>query len=658
MPTLEILRAFAQCVADNYGTDVDAQPEDQLKRPIQNLLEGLGDEFEKRVTSRTEVRVADIHGRPDVGVLVYDLLCGYIELKAPDVPVNPAHFKGANKRQWDKFKALPNLIYTNGSEWRLFRSGEQIGRVVRFGGDASLVGADAIRLQDAEALERVFIDFVNWEPIVPATPNGLASAIAPICRLIRDDVLLALSDEESNLSILAGEWRDYLFPDTDNARFSDAYAQTLTYALLLARLSGEENLRADNAAEALRSGHGLLARVLEIFSDPQAREEIRTGADLLERIIAAIPVERLRDRHPDLWLYFYEDFLAAYDPALRKDYGVYYTPAQVVQCQVRLVGELLENRFERQFSFADEGVIFLDPGVGTGTYPIAAIQHALERVREVQGPGAAPARASLAAQNMHAFEILVGPYAVAHLRLTQEILAEEGELPADGVHVYLADTLESPYVVPPGQLDLQHRPLVEENRRARRIKAETRVLVCMGNPPYNRQVIDPEDTETHRKGGWVRFGDEGSPEEAIFRDFLDPARDAGQGVHLKNLYNDYVYFWRWALWKVLEDNDNRGIISFITASSYLRGPGFVAMRQIMRQLFDELWVIDLEGDNLGARRTENVFNIQTPVAIAVGIREGAPDPESPAIVRYTKITGTREEKLTRLADVERFDDLE
>src|SRR5438874_10933082 len=85
----------------------------------------------------------------------------------------------------------------------------------------------------------------------------------------------------------------------------------------------------------------------------------------------------------------------------------------------------------------------------------------------------------------------------------------------------------------------------------------------------------------------------------------------------------------------------RGIISFITASSYLRGPGFVGMRQKMREAFDELWILDLEGDNLGARKTENVFAIQTPVCIAVGVRYGREKTNSLARTRYSRISGTR-----------------
>ncbi len=329
----------------------------------------------------------------------------------------------------------------------------------------------------------------------------------------------------------------------------------------------------------------------------------------------------------------------------------------MILAQVRLVAELLEGKFGKSLSYADDGVVFLDPGAGTGAYPLAAMQYALACVDQKFGAGMVGGRASVVAKNLHAFEILVGPYAVAHLRLTQAILDQGGMLPDDGLHVYLTDTLESPQVEPAGgTIPLIHKRLVDEHRRAQIVKARTRVLVCMGNPPYDRQQIDVNDPVTQRKGGRVRHAERltDASERAILEDFLEPARDAGYGVHIKNLYNDYVYFWRWALWKVFEQSAEPGIVSFITASSYLTGPAFVGMREHMRRVLDELWIIDLEGDNLGARKTENVFNIQTPVAIAVGVRFDTPHPKKPAKVHYTKLTGSRLEKASTLEQVFSF----
>ncbi|MBL0062195.1 MAG: hypothetical protein IPP40_12115 [bacterium] len=259
--------------------------------------------------------------------------------------------------------------------------------------------------------------------------------------------------------------------------------------------------------------------------------------------------------------------------------------------------------------------------------------------------------ASRVGENMNAFEVLVGPYAVAHMRLTQAILDKGGMLPPEGAQIYLTDTLESPNLVEERQDFLfQKRLTIEHKRTESKIGNAKRSL---GNPPYDRQERERGDTTTQLKGGWVRFGegDAQSPQTSILSDFLEPASKSGKGGHLRNLYNDYVYFWRWALWKVFEQNKKPGVVSFITASSYLKGPGFVGMREHMRRVLDELWIIDLEGDNLGARKSENVFAIQTPVAIAVVVRYKKGKPETPAKVWYTKISGTRKEKLSVLAGV-------
>lgn len=531
------------------------------------------------------------------------------------------------------------------------RRGE--GEVVQFG-DLIANGRAALDDDDVAQLHTLLQDFLSWQPIVPTNAPALAKMLAPLCRLLRADVLVAAEREDSALHRLCGEIRDYLFPHVTDAEFADIYAQTLTYALLLARLSGETELTTVSAADRLDSGHGLLAETLRVLTVRAARDEIETPVSLLERVIGAVDPERLA-RRGDPWLYFYEDFLAAYDPNLRRSYGVYYTPQEVIQCQVSLASELLTERFEKPLTFADEGVVFLDSSAGTAAYPIAAIESALKLVEARFGAGMLPAMATRCAQNVYGFELLVGPYAVAHLRLTNILAAAGATLPEDGIHMYLTDTLESPYTDPP-QPPLMAERLTTEQRRARRVKEETPVFVCMGNPPYFR-----EEGEDRNRGKWVRDGDPNVPSERpILQDFVEPAIEAGASRFVANLYNLYVYFWRWTLWKMFENRNSsgRGIISFITASSYLRGPGFIGMRQKMREAFDELWIIDLEGGSNSPRPTENVFAIETPVAIAIGLRSERTRPEVPGTTRYTKITGTREEKLRRLNGIRSFSDLD
>lgn len=187
------------------------------------------------------------------------------------------------------------------------------------------------------------------------------------------------------------------------------------------------------------------------------------------------------------------------------------------------------------------------------------------------------------------------------------------------------------------------------------------VIVCLGNPPYDRHAA-ANNTNHAATGGWVRWGDDDSGSNSIFRrNFLQPAVDAGHGVRVHNLYNLYVYFWRWALWKVFEHSTagGPGIVSFISASSYVDGDAFAGMRDHMRHICDEIWVLDLGGEGRGTRRDENVFAIQTPVAIAVAARYGQPNPTTPAIVRYARIQGsTRMEKLAALEMLTTQADLE
>jgi hypothetical protein len=646
-----------------------AQPEDQLKGPVQALLATVT----RGVLTKTEAQVHDLGGRPDIGVEVSKALCGFVELKAPGLGAQTNKLKGRDKAQWDKFSALPNILYTDALEWALYRTGVQSEQderpiLVRLDGILENGGA-ALDDSTLAALHTLLLDFLSWQPIVPHEPRKLAEMLAPLCRLLRADVFAAVEREGSALAHLCAEIRQYLFPHTDHKEFADIYAQTLTYALLLSRLEnpdGKGDLHAEDAAKRLDSGHGLLAQTLRILTQPEARAEIETAVSVLARVIAAVEPRKLA-KHGDPWIYFYEHFLAAYDNKLRLNYGVVYTPQEIIGCQVALVSELLADRFGKHLTFADEGVVTLDSSTGTAAYPIAAIESALRRVEGRYGKGAGAEYATRCAQNVYAFEILVGAYAVAHLRLTKLLTDAGATLPPDGLHVLLTDTLESPHTDPP-QPPLFGKKLTDERRRANRVKAEVPVFVCMGNPPYFRE--ESEDAGEKRRGQWVRFGDETKPDERpILTDFTHSFctvdgreivdSELAPPVHVKNLYNLYVYFWRWTLWKMFENGyaERRGVVSFITASSYLRGPGFAGMRQRMREAFDELWILDLEGDNLGARKTENVFAIQTPVCIATGIRLAAKKKNALAKVRYARITGTREEKLAKLKGIDRFGDV-
>lgn len=657
-----VLRQFADAVRARLDQSTAGEAEAQLRGPFVTLLQAVGEAVGKIVVCTGERPAPDRLGRPDYAVHSGGLLVGYAALKAPGAGADPGRFRGHHRAQAKRFAALPNLLYTDGQQWALYRHGERCGRVVRLSGDPAADGGDAVTTPDAAAWEALLRDFLSWQPVIPTDRRGgldlpaFASLLAPLCRFLRDEVTDGLAAAGSPLRQLAADWRQLLFPDATDSQFADAYAQTMTFALLQGRSEGAAPLTFQAAQQALAAQHNLLARALQVLTDPAARQEMSTGLEILLRVIGAVPTTAFK-RLRDPWLNFYEQFLAAYDPQLRRDAGAYYTPVEVVRAQVRLVDGLLTHRLGQPQGFAAPDVVTLDPAAGTGTYLLGVIEHTLDRVADAQGEGAVAGQATALATRLHGFELMVGPYAVTDLRVSRALLDRGAMLPADGPGIYLTDTLASPaaeHVPLPRCL----RPIADQQARALRVKRDARVLVCLGNPPYDRHEAAVADNLA-RTGGWVRWGDHGDGEGAILGDFLDPALAAGHGRHIKNLYNLYVYFWRWAIWKVFESETacGPGLVSFITAASYLDGDAFVGLREHLRRQCDELWILDLGGEGRGARRSENIFAIQTPVAIAFALRAGEPRPDQPATVRYTRLEGTAAEKLAALDELRGLDQL-
>jgi hypothetical protein len=657
---LNALRAFAHSVKKKTDSPTPGEPEDQLKQPFGILLETIGEAINVGVVCKGETLLPGRLGKPDYAVHAGGVLAGFAELKAPGAGADPRRFKGRNARQWKRFQVLPNLLYCDGNEWALLREGELARPLVRLDQDICAAGAKAVGQEHADALLAVLRDFLAWEPVVPNRAEELAKLLAPLCKMLREDVHDAVKAGSSALERLARDWRQLLFPEANDARFADAYAQTVTFALLLARSEGAFTLDVHQAVERLAGAHSLLSRALLVLTDKKVEQEISASLRLLQRVVNAIPPRAFARHEKDPWLHFYERFLGAYDPVLRRKAGVYYTPVEVVEAQVRLIDELLTARLHKPHGFANADVVTLDPAIGSGTYLIAVIEHALGRMGEREGGGAVSGQATALARNLYGFEIMVGPFAVSELRVSRALQERGATLPDDGIGIYLTDTLESPNAetgVFPQFLEV----LAKQHESALKVKDRVPVIVCLGNPPYGRhEAADPTDERTRaRSGAWVRWGDEGDPQKSILKHFIQPAIEAGHGGDVKNLYNLYVYFWRWALWKVFEQKGamGPGVVSFISASSYLTGDAFAGMREHMRRVSDDIWIIDLGGEGRGARQTDNVFAIKTPVAIAIVACYGNPDPDKPAAVHYTRIEGKREDKLAQLAAIRSFSDI-
>ena len=175
----EVVREFADRVANNFSQPVLAQPEDQLKFPVGELFRSAGGLMDLEVNWRTEVSQDYVDGRPDIGVIANRLLTGHVELKRPGTGACAEGFTGRNREQWQRFKALPNLIYTDGSEWSLYRSGDLKMRV-RIAADVSIGGAKSVDRAVLETQRELLRDFLYWEPVAPATAEGLARFLAPL----------------------------------------------------------------------------------------------------------------------------------------------------------------------------------------------------------------------------------------------------------------------------------------------------------------------------------------------------------------------------------------------------------------------------------------------------------------------------------------------
>lgn len=675
-PAVHRLDADLRRVEMELARDARTSPEDQLKSPVKSFLEQAGPLLgRQQVSVFTEHRSVD---GDDVQGVRLDLsvkrssgeLIGHIELKSPNKDANPNTHHGwsdHDRKQWKKLKDHPNLIYCNGREWTLWRQG--IDYPI---GEIALVTDATGEIPDHQIRQLAVMlgDFLSWTPIVPSTPRALAKRLAPLTGLLRDavvDHITAPKDKDGSgsrrgLAAMYSNWTDELMPGATTKEFADSFAQTFTYALLLARIEagGSEPLRTENVSSILSShGHKLLGSVLQLMNQSANREPVEAPLALLESTIGAVDPERLTAKS-DPWLYFYEDFLAEYDDQMRKDAGVYYTPIEIVKTQVRLVDDVLRTRFGLNRGLGDDKVKLLDPALGTGTYLLTVANKVLD------GSSTPSDDARSLAKRLNGFELLVGPYAVAHLRLTQMLEKKHADLGADGVNIFLTNTLTDPGDVSDSgqQVSLWEvmQNVTEDNRRAGIVKKDrTDIRVILGNPPYDRGSRSKNlGAGSQRHRNMILQGEEGKA--PLLEDFIEPLRAAGQGGQAKNLYNSYVYFWRWAIWKACEQNpETPGVVSFITSSSYLRGPGFAGMREYMRRMFDEIWIIDLGGEGRGAVKEENVFNIQTPVCIAVCVQRAtngngsrikpSDRKRSKASVWYQKIAGSAAQKLSRLSEV-------
>lgn len=516
------------------------------------------------------------------------------------------------------------------------------------------------------------------------TPEELAMELAIRAQHLRE---LCLESLETQLKNEHGTLKE-LF-DTFNAnlaqmspkKFADTYAQTVTYGMLAARWMSREQAQSilfsrEKLPELLPSTSPFL-RVL--FSDLVRNDFDQNIEWVLEDIaslLARTIVSTVFEGKSDPAIHFYEKFLDVYDPNIKKEMGVYYTPDEVVTYMVESVHRSLIDDFGLRLGLADsepwdvfaarqglsipEGikgsepfVQILDPATGTGTFLLRILQVVRRTMlEEFRAKGQDEEQAWISYVRNHllprlnAFELMMAPYIVCHLRLGLFLKDtgfefEEG----DRLNVFLTNTLEWHS---DDQTNLVGEHIAKEGDAADDVKLNRPISVIIGNPPYKvkRKKNHTSNSEAEQTGGWVTAGDTrwqaGRP---IFADFLNPLKEANKAGHAKVIYELSIYFLRWSIWRVYERWNSPGIVSLITPSAYLKGNGSSGVREVMRRTADQLYILDLEGDQRGSRKTDNIFVVvQTPVCIGTMMRNSVQG-ASAANTSYLRVSGTRHEKL-------------
>ncbi|WNF13563.1 type ISP restriction/modification enzyme [Microcystis aeruginosa] len=285
--------------------------------------------------------------------------------------------------------------------------------------------------------------------------------------------------------------------------------------------------------------------------------------------------------------YFYEPFLQAFDPDLRKELGVWYTPPEIVRYMVARVDRVLREELNIEDGLANPDVYILDPCCGTGAYLVEVLRYITDTLQENGAGALAMALVKKAAiERIFGFEILTAPFVVAHLQLGLFLQSLDVPLIEDSerVGIYLTNALtgwqppdeESKQKIQ--QLQLSFPELNKEREAADEVKRGKPILVILGNPPYNA------------------FAGTSPAEEAGLVEVYKQGLISDWGIKKFNLDELYVRFFRLAE-RCISENTGKGVVCYISNFSYLGDPSFVVMRQRFLQEFDRLWFDCLNGDS-------------------------------------------------------------
>ncbi len=666
MNSVSLLKTYLDAIAANLKA---GNATEHTHRPaLKTLLESLGSAVSPGGDIRATNEPRHIEcGAPDFILTRGVLPLGYVEAK--DVGVSLG--KTASTEQLKRYRAsLANLMLTDYIDFHWYLDGE-----LKLSASLPRPGKDGKFRWNADAAAEVaqlLSQFIQADIPLKATPQDLAMRMAGLAQLIRSliEETFKAEGEQGELHAQLQSFRTVLLDTLTPAQFADMYAQTLCYGLFAARctLQGPgAGFTRQSAASQLPKTNPFLRKLFHQIAGPDLDDRIAWAVDQLAALLAradmAAILEQfgLKTRQEDPVVHFYETFLAAYDPRMREARGVYYTPEPVVGYIVRSVDALLKSDFGMRDGLAcadkitvkvpppDEQVKkgnpfyvdaqvhrlqILDPATGTGTFLHAVIQQI--RQHFTGNAGAWPGYvADHLLPRLFGFELLMAPYAVAHMKLGLTLEASGYDFASDQrLGVYLTNSLEEAHELK--GLPLFTQFLADESRAASGIKRDAPVMVVLGNPPYSGH--------SENKGDWI---------ESLMREYKQsPALK--KPAQAKWLSDDYVKFIRFAQWRI--EKTGYGILAFVTNHSYLDNPTFMDMRRSLMRSFDEIYLLDLHGNSKKKEKTpdggkdDNVFDIQQGVAIGIFVRK-PPDQRivgEVAKVFRADISGLRADKYRQL----------
>ena len=630
--------------------------------PLQNYLRRLAQEYKTGVTTEHSLRPALVEllsslealrrfriinepkriecGAPDIVLLNKEHIpVVYIETK----DIGDPDLRGVrqNKEQFERYKqGLDCIIFTDFLRFLLYQEGECLleVRVAEQDGDRLITHPDA----EAKFAELV-AHLCDAQPVPITSPKRLALLMAGKAQLLARAIQVVLEDPESDAEnerrLL--KWMNTVLKSTVSSHeFADLYAQTLIYGLFAARYHTNDlnTFSRQKAGELIPQSNPFLRKLFQGIGIYDLDVRVAWIIDDLVGIFGATDVRALLDadkEERDPVMLFYEDFLAAYDPAGRKARGVYYTPAPVVSFIVRSVDDLLQKAFGLKEGLADCSLTpdgkhrlqILDPATGTGTFLVEVVRKIYSKFAGQTGVWNNYVKDHLLPR-LHGYEILMAPYAMAHLNL-EYVFHETGATSLGDARygIYLTNTLEDALL--DGNL---FAPADLEARAVSLLKQSMRVMVMLGNPPYRR--------DSNNKGETI---------ERLMKSYK--ANLEGERI-LRALSDDYIKFIRYAQEKI--EQTGEGIVAFVTNNSFLDGSTHRTMRQELLRVFDEIYILNLHGSSRLKEKTpeggkdENVFDIQTGVSINLLVKKQNRGTKRQATLHYAERYGLREEKYETL----------